>query len=285
MAGGAHYVAKQFGDASLFRFNILFTISPDSCPGLINSSALVIVAIIHHVAEKVPANCALWSASYDPSCRKARCRPPSCHVEDHALIPAPPADPVHRVALQPQNTFSIHGHRIIPPDEHRVAAQVRHSIPAWLAPRIIPQNQYFILCYTAMATSWELQSNRAARIPPDLVQITLAEHQILGTSENRDCVVWRGKTGGGVEGKVAFRQQGLDCGWCIQVWPNRSRRNSPERHKHIRDKGTLQRRCPLRNRDRMLLSPSSMLIADHAHVTLLLGPPPLKTERSTFCGR
>lgn len=285
MVGGAHYVAKQFGDASLFRI-FLFTISPDSRTGLINSFAFIIVAVIHHVAEKVPANCGLRSAArYDPSSRKARCRPPGCHVKEHALIPAPPADPVDAVTLEPQNTFSIHRDGIIPPDKHGVTSQVRHSIPAWLAARIIPQNQYFILCYAAVTASWQLQSNRAARIPPDLVQITLAEYQILGTSENRDCVVWRGKTGGRVERKVALGQQRLDCGRCIQVWSNRSRRNSPKRHKHILAEGALECGCPLWNRDWMLLPPSSMLIADHAHVTLLLGPPPLKTERGTLRGR
>ena len=280
MSGGAHYVAKQFGDASLFH---IFLFSADSRTGIVNFLGSIIVAVIHHVAEKVPANCGLRSTRYDPSCWKARCRPPGCHVKDHALIPTPSADPVDTVTLEPQNTFSIHGNRIIPPDKHRVAAQFRHSIPTWLAPRIIPQNQYFILCHTTMTASWQLQSNRAARIPPDLVQITLTEHQVLGTSKNRDGVVWRGKTGGRVERKVALGQQGLDCGRRIQVWPNRSRRNSPKRHEHVRAEGTLE--CRLWNDGWMLLSPSSMLVADHAHITLLLGPPTLETKCSTFRGR
>lgn len=159
-------------------------------------------------------------SSSSSSSGKARCRPPGCHVKDHALIPTPPADPVDTVTLEPRNTFSRgHGHRVVPPEKHRVAPQVGHSVPAWLALRKTPKNKHFILCYTTTAAFWQPHSNRAARVPPYLVQVTLAEHQILGTSESRDRVVWRGETG------CRSKRAGLDLGRRIQVWPQRSPTN------------------------------------------------------------
>ena len=199
VAGGAHYVPNLLGDASILQ--ILLAFSPDPCPGLINFSSCTYVAVIHYVAEKVPTDCALWRPRNDTSTSngKAKCRPPNPHVKDHALIPAPPADPVHTITLQSWNIFSIHRHGIVPPNKHRVASQVCHGIPAWLAPGIIPQNNYFILGYTAVTASWQLQSDRAACISPDLVQVTVTEHQVLGTSKNGHRVVWRGKTGSRIE--------------------------------------------------------------------------------------
>jgi hypothetical protein len=175
---------KQSGDTSLLLFSL---ISPDSGTGLINLfGTIYIVAVIHHVTEKVPANRALRRS---PSSRKASCRPPSCHVKDHALIPTAPTNPVDTITFEPHNTLSIHRNRIISPEEHWVDPQIGHNIPAWLAPWIIPENKYLILFYTTMTAFWQADGNCAACVPLDLVQITLTKHEVLGTSETWDLVV------------------------------------------------------------------------------------------------
>uniref|UniRef100_A0A8R7TBB2 Secreted protein n=1 Tax=Triticum urartu TaxID=4572 RepID=A0A8R7TBB2_TRIUA len=141
-----------------------------------NSSSCICIAVIHYlVAQKVPADCASWRPGSDTShSGKARCGPLGFHVKDHAPIPTPPADPVHTVTLQAGNTFGIHRHRIVPPNKHRVAPQVSHSIPTWAALGIILENKYLILPYAAATACWERQSDHATCVPPDLVQVTLA---------------------------------------------------------------------------------------------------------------
>jgi hypothetical protein len=52
------YGLITFCDASLFHGLLFLLISLDYRTGLVNCFALIVVAIVHHVAEKVPASCA-----------------------------------------------------------------------------------------------------------------------------------------------------------------------------------------------------------------------------------
>ena len=70
LGGGAHYVANQCGNASIFH--ILCKICPGPCSGLINLSssssgggvaataaADPAVVVAHYIAQEVPADCAM----------------------------------------------------------------------------------------------------------------------------------------------------------------------------------------------------------------------------------
>jgi len=66
LGGGAHYVANQCGNASIFH--VLCKICPGSCSGLINFSSSIggaaatanaAAVVAHYIAQEVPADSAM----------------------------------------------------------------------------------------------------------------------------------------------------------------------------------------------------------------------------------
>jgi len=87
-------------------------------------------------------------------------------------------------------------------DEHRVASQVRHRVPAaWAAPAlgVVLEDEHVVSQHDEPPTVRRQPRAGAGGVPPHLVQVTAEEEDILDACELGRGVVGRRVDGGGVE--------------------------------------------------------------------------------------
>ena len=163
----------------------------------LTSFSSIVLDLCNLVIQEVPAADWFERGRHCFGGGRVKCRGPGDHVEHHGLIPRPLIDPVHAVGRHPWRILWLQHHGMVLADEHRVASQVRHRVPAWPALGVVLEDEDVVFHH----------------VPPHLVQVTAEEEDMLDACELGRGVVGRGVGGGGVEREAgALGQQGFNDG-------------------------------------------------------------------------